>query len=134
MALTLLILGLASASDSVILDVTVTGMRNDSGVVRVALHSSSSTFPAAVPAFGIIAETSGQTASARFEVPVGDYAVSVHHDENENSVFETAIFGIPREGFGSSTRVRRLGPPRYSDSVFYLEEDHTVRIALNYLL
>lgn len=52
---------------------------------------------------------------------LGDYAVSVFHDENEDGKLDTTFFGVPEEGWGVSNNVkpRRLGfPPRFRDATF----------------
>jgi uncharacterized protein (DUF2141 family) len=49
------------------------------------------------------------------DVPPGDYAVSVIHDENGNGRLDKFV-GIPREGFGFSRNPRmRMGPPRFDE-------------------
>ena len=65
------------------------------------------------------------TVTTVFELDPGNYAVSVHHDENDNGKMDTRIFPpIPREPVGTSNNAPpRMGPPKYEDAVFTLGED-----------
>jgi len=59
-----------------------------------------------------------------FELEPGDYAVSVHHDDNANGKMDTNFIGIPKEPTGlSNGAVPKFGPPKYKDAVFPLGED-----------
>jgi uncharacterized protein (DUF2141 family) len=49
-----------------------------------------------------------------FDVEPGDYAVLVHHDDNDNDKMDTNFIGIPKEPIGlSNSAVPKLGPPKY---------------------
>lgn len=62
--------------------------------------------------------------SIRFELAPGEYAVSVHHDDNDNGKMDTNFIGIPKEPTGTSNNAPpRMGPPRYKDAAFTLGED-----------
>jgi len=57
-------------------------------------------------------------------VPLGEYAISVFSDGNNNGKFDKNILGIPREQYGASNNnLRNYGPPRYKDSNFNLQSD-----------
>lgn len=55
-------------------------------------------------------------------VPPGQYALLVYHDENENDRIDKNFMGIPKEPLGFSNRYRPKGPPRYSRAAFSLTE------------
>lgn len=68
-------------------------------------------------------------------VPPGDYALMVMHDENSNAKLDTML-GIPREGVGFSRNPRlRFGAPTYDAVVFTVPagESSTV-VKLQYFL
>ena len=70
--------------------------------------------------------------SLRFgDLPSGDYAVALFHDENGNGKLDTR-FGIPREGVGFSNNPRLFfGPPRFAAASFEvtnLAVDEQVRL------
>jgi uncharacterized protein (DUF2141 family) len=56
-----------------------------------------------------------------FVLPVGWYAVSVVHDENNNSVLDANFLGIPKEAYGFSNNPKRLGKPGFEAVKFKLD-------------
>lgn len=68
-------------------------------------------------------------------LPAGEYAVSVYHDENNNKKMDTNFFGIPKEGVGASNNARgHLGPPKYKDAKFLFNgKSQTIQIQIVYL-
>jgi len=61
------------------------------------------------------------------DLPVGQYAVSVFQDGNDNGRLDTNIFGIPRERFGFSNGVRR---PNFHASLFGFDGDMSITIRI----
>ncbi|MFO7956073.1 MAG: DUF2141 domain-containing protein [Candidatus Brocadiia bacterium] len=121
------------------IEVTVRGFRNAEGEVLVSLFSAAPGFPndaeRALRTRRVDAAVG--TVTVRFEdVPYGEYAVSVLHDENANGRLDTGRLGIPAEGYGASNNPgARFGPPRYKDAAFRLREDVLeVDIELRYML
>jgi outer membrane protein len=66
------------------------------------------------------------------EVPAGEYAVVVYHDENGNKRLDKNFIGIPRESLGFSNGYRPKGPPMYERARFTLgaDEIRTVDVEL----
>lgn len=63
----------------------------------------------------------GDQISVQFELGPGEYAVSVHHDDNDNGKMDSNFIGIPREPTGlSNGHVPRFGPPKYKKARFTL--------------
>ncbi len=80
-----------------------------------------------------IVEAVTQHAGTRFSfknLPVEkSFAVSVLHDENENSKVDFQwLPPRPKEGVGTSNNVVRMGPPLYKDAQFLLTESPTMVI------
>lgn len=70
-----------------------------------------------------------------FDLPEGQYAVSVIHDENKNGVLDKNFMSIPKEGYGVSNNAEAgiFGPPKFADALFELEGTQTVvKIAIQY--
>ena len=62
----------------------------------------------------------------------GDYAVSLFHDENDNKIMDTKIFGIPKEPYGfSNDATGFMGPPKFKDAKFNLDTDKTITIRVD---
>jgi len=68
-------------------------------------------------------------------LPSGDYALSIIHDENANGKLDT-FAGIPREGFGFSGNPRiRFGPPKFDEARFTVTAGRNEQaIRVRYLL
>jgi len=71
---------------------------------------------------------------ARFviaDLPAGNYAFSVIHDEDSNGELKTGFLGIPKEKVAVSNNVvPRFGPPKYRDAEFKLVESITMSVSL----
>jgi uncharacterized protein (DUF2141 family) len=80
------------------LSITVTGARNNDGVVRCALFNSPAAFPKIGQEWrGVIAPIRGGTANCVFSgVPAGTYAVAFFHAEHNETQLTTGMFGKPR--------------------------------------
>ncbi len=118
------------------LTLTVTGVRNDEGVVRCGLYDSPDTFPKPGQQFrGVIARISNQEATCVFTgVPAGTYAIAFFHaSQNENQLTYGA-FGKPQQGFGFSNNASALfGPPSFSAASFtYSGDKQRLQAALSY--
>lgn len=65
-------------------------------------------------------------------LPSGEYAISLYHDENENNKLDTGWFGIPNEGYGCSNNAKgMMGPPKYEDAKFQLTSNKEMTIKIN---
>lgn len=52
-------------------------------------------------------------------LPKGEYAISVFHDENSNKTLDKNFIGIPKESFGFSNNVMGImGPPSFKNAKF----------------
>ena len=59
-----------------------------------------------------------------------NYAIAIFHDKNSNDKFDT-FFSIPKEKFGFSKNARVfLGPPKFEDASFFVEQNSTVEIMI----
>jgi uncharacterized protein (DUF2141 family) len=118
------------------LDITVTNIRNDKGIIRIAICPPDKGFPecgAGSVRTGSFEIVDGK-AKAHFPgIPEGIYAVSVFHDANENSKLDTML-GIPREGYGFSNNPSfKPRAPRFSEAQIEVTERTKAEIRLRYL-
>jgi uncharacterized protein (DUF2141 family) len=91
--------------------VLLRGMKSDVGQVRVALFSSNDKFPGDKPFRGASVVIRNGEAYLEFDdVPVGEYAISAFHDENDNAKLDFTVFG-PTESYGFSNNARALFSP-----------------------
>ena len=59
------------------------------------------------------------------DVPPGEYALLVYHDENNNNRIDKNFIGIPKEPVGFSNGYQPKGPPSYQRAAFTLAKDDT---------
>lgn len=103
------------------LDLALSGFRSAEGQVLVAVYRGADGFPGAPGRAWkqLVTTVSGGRARLSLDLPPGEYAIAVVHDENANNTLDTSWIGIPREGIGASNNAKgRMGPPKYSDAKF----------------
>ncbi|HEY1872489.1 MAG TPA: DUF2141 domain-containing protein [Chitinophagaceae bacterium] len=120
------------------LTINLTNFRNNKGHAGLTLFKGEEGFPKspekAVRALYV--PIANNKAVVVFDnLPEGEYAISVYHDENDNKKMDTNFFGIPKEGVGASNNARgHLGPPKYSDARFVFRvNQQTISIQIIYL-
>ncbi len=129
--------GTLRADDGACVQFRINGVRNADGVIRVALFADEESYEARDRAAALLAPAAavGTVTGAICSLPPGRYALSVFHDENENSVLDAGKLGIPKEGYGFSQGARgRTGPPPFRKVAFELPAggDHSEEIKLLY--
>lgn len=117
------------------LTIVIQNIKNDKGLIRLNVFNKDAGFPQDPGKSGFSSSTKsvkGKTLVTFKQIPSGEYAVAVIHDENNNGSFDMkGIF--PREGFGSSNNPKvRYGPPLYKDSAFKLDSNKIISININY--
>ena len=111
--------------------VTIDGLRNCDGNIRVMLRASEDGFlrdpDSALRTVMSIIE--GESVEFVFpDLPFGEYAISAVHDEDGNGNMNRNLFGKPTEGYCISNGVRggMSGPPGFDDASFILETEELV--------
>ena len=68
------------------------------------------------------------------DLPYGEYAVAVLHDENRDGKMNTSVVGVLKEGFGFSGNPKtKMGPPEYDGTRFLLlVPEKKIEIVLQY--
>lgn len=65
------------------------------------------------------------------DLPKGDYAISLYHDENSDNQCNRNFLGIPKEAYGFSNNVKpKFSAPSYEECKFLLNEDMEMKIKL----
>ena len=108
------------------LQVALVGFRNDRGTAIVSLFAGAKGFPDDVAASRstVAAPIREGKATVMFpDLPYGEYAISVLHDEDGDGKMASGLLGTPREGFGfSGYPDYRFGHPEYAAVRFLLVE------------
>lgn len=114
----------------------ITGFRNNKGNARILIFSEKEKkyFPSdhnrAYGAY-IISIEDERAELVLEDLPYGSYAISVHHDENEDGRVNTNLFGIPREGLGATNDAKgKFGPPSFDKAVIFLKNE-SIAVKIN---
>lgn len=114
------------------LEVSVIGATPNRGPVLLSLFDSEKNF-LEQPIDTALANTdaSGNANFFLSKLPLGDYAVSVFHDEDDNGELNTNFLGIPTELVGFSNNAKgSFGPPSFDQVKFTFDGNKTVSIRL----
>ena len=105
---------LAQSRDQAAIILKITGFRSEKGQVRIAVFNAAEKWPKD-PAYSSTIDVNSSSVTWRVnDVPYGDYAIAIFHDENGNGKMDKNFLGIPVEAYGFSNNQRvTLGPPRW---------------------
>ena len=120
------------------LTVSVSGLRNHRGAVRLCLTQRADLYLKCDKDPRRIAQSLPASGAANMvlgDLDPGTYVLALLHDENENSKLDTML-KIPKEGFGFSRNPAiRMGPPTYEQVKFTIAPGHNEQaVHLKYML
>jgi uncharacterized protein (DUF2141 family) len=121
---------LCAAANAATLVVTISNIKTDVGQMNIAVYDNEDDWlgddVVAGQTMVVAEEMNDGVIVAEIELEPGNYAVSVHHDDNDNDKMDTNFIGIPKEPIGlSNGAVAKFGPPKYKDAVFTVGENVT---------
>ena len=122
-----------------ILTVEISGLKEASGNVYIAVYDSDSTWLGEKTVLSkklVISEAlDGELVRTELQLPLGQYALSVFYDKDNDGELTTNFIGLPKEPIAlSNNAVAKFGPPKYADAVFTLDAEPIIqRIAMNEL-
>ena len=106
------------------LSVHIQGIEQDNGKVFIALFNSQETW--LKQSFkSLEQDVTGATCTVTFtDLPKGEYAIAIFHDENGNGTMDVGKMGIPIEKFGFSNDAKCvMGPQAFEDPKIVFEKD-----------
>lgn len=115
------------------LTVEIEGVQSSSGNINIAIYNKEDGFLKFENVFrsNSAQANTGKTVVQINDLPNGEYALAVFHDENGNNKLDTNWLGIPKEPIGfSQSRMKTFGPPSFKECVFRLSSDKAIRIDL----
>ncbi len=121
--------GLAQNSNLV---VTVSGIKNNIGLLTVELYNAKGKF--LKTAYKTISSAiKSNTATVTFiGIPKAEYTVMAYHDENNNKKLDKNFIGMPKEAVACSNNAKGfMGPPKYEDAKFNITADSKISIKMN---
>ena len=112
--------------------VVITNLRNTDGEVLISLYDKAEGFPrdrdAIIRAAAVAPEPSGQVTTLFKDLPHGDYAVAVLHDEDNSKGMTFGRFHLPKEGYCFSNNVKvRFKPPKFKKTKFTLDGENVTQ-------
>ncbi len=111
------------------LEIEITGIRNNNGVIMLQLFDEHET---------VIRQEKGVILENKCTIIIkdlhhGKYAVRYFHDENLNGTLETTKIGKPTEGYGFSNNAYGMfGPKPFKDWLFEVKEDTKLGLKTKY--
>jgi uncharacterized protein (DUF2141 family) len=118
------------------LTVKIQHVRSDRGSILAALYDSEASFmnqPSARATFKVKA-AKGEVQYVFHDLPPGQYALSVFHDENDNGRLDKNFLGFPKEGYGFSSDSKGSGgPPAFIKAAFQFSgANQSMTVTLQY--
>lgn len=117
------------------LKITVTNINEMKGKIQVSLYNSEASFIKKGKEYkSMIREVKSGTETFTFnDLPKGEYAVALYHDENSDGKCNTNMLGIPKEGYAFSRNfVPKLSAPKFEDTKFKQEQGSSMVIKMHY--
>jgi uncharacterized protein (DUF2141 family) len=120
------------SAQNVNLTVSVSGLKSNTGMMKVGLYNSDGTFLKSTYK-SITSEIKNNGATVTFVgIPKGEYGISTYQDENSNGKLDKNMMGIPSEDFACSNNAKGfMGPPAYEDAKFNINKDLKIDIKFN---
>jgi uncharacterized protein (DUF2141 family) len=116
------------------LTVIVEGLKNDKGSIQIGLFSSGDSWNGKTEKYkGAIIPIKSDTLKWKVEnIPFGEYAVKLFHDENDDNKINTNFLGMPSERFGfSNNPAVFFGPPSFERAKFvFCSKDTSITVKL----
>ena len=116
------------------LTIEISNIKSIKGSIMLAIYDSADTFLGrqVVKGLTIPVTQKGKMQFVVKDLPLGTYAFSIYHDENDNRVLDTNLMRFPREPYGFSNKAKgRFGPPSFKRAKIRFETNaQVVDIAL----
>jgi uncharacterized protein (DUF2141 family) len=118
------------------LTITIPNIKNTSGGVHVSVYSSKNkaSFTKIGQEFKVL-DFKAEGATGKYiikNLPEGEYAIAIYHDENGDKKCNTNMIGIPKEGYGFTRLDKIWSLPKFDDCKVLLNKNLSVPINLIY--
>lgn len=124
--LLLTLIAMPAITRAATVDVELTGVANDRGLIRVVVCTAATFTTKHCPFSGGAPAQPGRVIIRLEGIPEGRYALQAYHDEDGTGRVRRGLLGIPDEAIGFSRDAPlRLGPPAFEDAVVSITEPLT---------
>jgi uncharacterized protein (DUF2141 family) len=113
------------------LKIVVSGLKNDQGDVKIGLFNSAGSFQGKSDKFrGSILSITDKRAEWLIEnIPFGEYAVKLFHDEDKDDRIDRNFMGMPSESIGFSNNAKiGWGPPGFKKAKFLFHSKEMILV------
>ena len=134
LAITLFLFLTSTPSDTNTLTINITNIEKIQGNLKLGLFNSKEGFMERDRAFKtVLVKVKNAMEIVVIEnLPSGNYAISMYHDENSDDECNRNCMGIPTEAYGFSNNFKpKFSAPSFEDCEFPINSDQTIKIALN---
>lgn len=107
------------------LKLKIIGIENDEGTIAVALSNSREDYESYDTVYRAANIKIANNAAEHIfdDLPFGEYAIKVYHDENSDGEINRNFLGIPSEDYGfSNNPSASFGPADYDDAKFIFDK------------
>lgn len=133
--LSLLLLSFIPTSETFNLTVKIYSIENNKGVIELSLYNDPEKFPKVGKTYRTVRlKPNGSELVHKFSnLPKGEYAVCLYHDENANKTCDKNFIGVPTEAYAFSNDIRpKLSAPDFSSCSMLLNKNRSISIKLVY--
>jgi uncharacterized protein (DUF2141 family) len=117
-------------ADNIPVTIEVNGITVNGGSVYVAVFSNENDYKTETAYTKFILDPVNTTITREFELPEGEYVVSVFQDKNGDEKLNTGIFGIPTEYIGM-TNYNLKGAPGGFKKLKVPINNNSIRLIVN---
>jgi uncharacterized protein (DUF2141 family) len=107
----------ARSASAATLEVTVHGVRNDRGHIRIGVCGKSEFLSESCVHHAVVPAHAGDVSAEIAGIPPGQYGVAAYQDEDDSGKLKRNFFGMPKEDLGfSRDPALNFGPPSFARS------------------
>jgi uncharacterized protein (DUF2141 family) len=133
--LSFVLMSFMPSSETFVLTVKITSIQNNKGVIELSVYNDANKFPQVGKTFKTVRlKPNGSELVHKFtNLPKGEYALCLYHDENSNKTCDRNFIGIPTEAYAFSNNVRpKLSAPDFKSCSTLLSKNKTITIQMVY--
>jgi len=112
------------------LTIKLSGIDNEKGQIGIVVFSKDRYMDYKNPAWATLTKPQMGEMIIETNLPNGEYAIMVMHDENKNMTVDFDRNGVPTEATGMSNNPELKGFPKFEEIGFALNGDKTVEIMM----
>ncbi len=115
--------------------ITIDNIKGTSGTIQIAVFNKSESFPKVGGEYKLsqFKISEGKSTFTIKDLPSGEYAIAIHHDENSDGKMNTNMIGIPKEGYAFSKNFKpKFSAPTFSDCAIQIDSDQKMRVKMIY--